>query len=73
MVMTSNPVVGRAGRRYLRQPVPLLFRMSEEVPEDKLHVELRTALYQLIGLALGDRVIVTRGKMMSLGDRIVRS
>ena len=58
MVMTSNPVVGRAGRRYLRQPVPLLFRMSEEVPEDKLHVELRTALYQLIGLALGDRVIV---------------
>jgi hypothetical protein len=58
MVMTSDPVVGREGRRYLRKPVPLFFPCDEEVPEHKLHVELRTALYQLIGLALGDRVIV---------------
>ncbi|HEX2876575.1 MAG TPA: Uma2 family endonuclease [Polyangiaceae bacterium] len=57
--MTSNPVTsGRDGRRYLRKPVPLVFPSDEEVPEHKLHVELRTALYQLIRLALGDRVIV---------------
>jgi Uma2 family endonuclease len=36
----------------------LLFPVDEEVPEHKLHVELRTALYQLIQLALGDHVIV---------------
>jgi Uma2 family endonuclease len=59
MVMSSNPAaVGRAERRYLRSPVPLVFPTDEEMPEHKLHVELRTALYQLIKLALGDRVIV---------------
>lgn len=60
MVMSSNPAApaGPGERRYLRQPVPLIFPSDEEVPEHKLHVELRTALYQLIQLALGDRVIV---------------
>jgi Uma2 family endonuclease len=38
--------------------VPLVFPTDEEVPEHKRHVELRSALYQLIQLALGDRVIV---------------
>ena len=42
----------------MREPVPLIFPTDEEVPEHKLHVELRTALYQLIQLALGDHVIV---------------
>jgi Uma2 family endonuclease len=42
----------------LREPIPLVFPTDEEVPEHKLHVELRTALYQLIQLALGDHVIV---------------
>jgi Uma2 family endonuclease len=59
MVMSSNQAAsGRGERRYLRSPVPLLFPTDEEMPEHKLHVELRTALYQLIKLALGDRVIV---------------
>lgn len=59
MHMTSRlPTPRRGERRYLRDPVPLVFPTDEEVPEHKLHVELRTALYQLIQLALGDRVIV---------------
>jgi Uma2 family endonuclease len=59
MVMSSNQATaGRAERRYLRSPVPRLFPTDEEMPEHKLHVELRTALYQLIKLGLGDRVIV---------------
>jgi hypothetical protein len=60
MVMTSDPAApaGPGERRYLRQPIPLIFPSDEEVPEHKLHVELRTALYQLVRLALGDRVIV---------------
>jgi hypothetical protein len=60
MVMSSNPAApaGSGERRYLRQPIPLVFPSDEKVPEHKLHVELRTALYQLIRLALGDRVIV---------------
>ena len=59
MQMTFRlPTARRGERRYLREPVPLLFPVDEEVPEHKLHVELRTALYQLIQLALGDHVIV---------------
>jgi hypothetical protein len=58
MVMTSNPAVGREGRRYLRKPVPLFFPTDEEVPEHKLHVLLRTALFELVRLGLGDRVMV---------------
>lgn len=58
MVMSSDPVVGREGRRYLRKPVPLFFPCDEEVPEHKLHVLLRTALFELVRLGLGDRVMV---------------
>lgn len=60
MVMSSDPAApaGPGERRYLRRPIPLVFPTDEEVPEHKLHVELRTALYQLVRLALGDRVIV---------------
>jgi hypothetical protein len=59
MVLSSNQAAsGRNERRYLRRPVPLVFPTDEEVPEHKIHVELRTALYQLIQLALGDGVIV---------------
>jgi Uma2 family endonuclease len=59
MVLSSNQAAFKPGsRRYLRNPVPLVFPTDEEMPEHKIHVELRTALYQLIQLALGDRVIV---------------
>jgi Uma2 family endonuclease len=59
MVLSSQQAMFKRGeRRYLRPPVPLVFPTDEEMPEHKIHVELRTALYQLIQLALGDRVIV---------------
>jgi hypothetical protein len=55
---SSQAHSGRGERRYLRPPVPLFFPSDEEVPELKLHLLLRTALFQLIRLALGHRVIV---------------
>jgi hypothetical protein len=59
MPMSSNSAAFvRGERRYLRRPVRVSFPTSLKVPEDKLHVELRTALFQLIQLALADRVIV---------------
>lgn len=38
--------IGR--HRYLRAPVPLHFPSEAEVPESKLHLELRTLLYQFL-------------------------
>jgi len=57
-VSSSQAHSGRSERRYLRPPVPLIFPLEEEVPEVKLHLLLRTALFQLIRLELGDRAIV---------------
>jgi Uma2 family endonuclease len=37
--------------RYLRAPVPLHFPSEAEVPESKLHLELRTLLYQVLSYA----------------------
>jgi hypothetical protein len=45
-------------RRYLRAPVPLRFPESESVPETGVHLRLRTALWSMIRLSLGDRVVV---------------
>jgi hypothetical protein len=45
-------------RRYLRAPVPLRFPESESVPETGVHLRLRTALWSMIRLALGHRVVV---------------
>ena len=42
------------GRTYLRAPVPLHFPEHETVPETKLHLELRTLLYQVLKLAFGN-------------------
>ena len=59
MAMSSNQATSdREQRRYLRAPVPLVFPTDEEMPEHKTHVLLRTALFQLLALARGDRVIV---------------
>jgi hypothetical protein len=55
---SSQAHSGRGERRYLRPPVPVFFPTEEEVPEVKLHMLLRTALFQMIRLALGDRAIV---------------
>jgi Uma2 family endonuclease len=48
----SNP------RRYLRTPSPLFFPEEEEMPETGIHLEVRTALYQIIQLQWGDRAKV---------------
>jgi Uma2 family endonuclease len=37
---------------------PLLFPSYEQVPEGKLHLKLRTGLYQLLTLALADRATI---------------
>jgi len=56
---------GRRGGRWARPS-------DEEVPEHKLHVELRTALYQLIRLALADRVIVGSDQFVSMWSQMRR-
>jgi Uma2 family endonuclease len=38
-------------RRYLSAPVPVHFPSEAEVPESKLHLELRTLLYQILRYA----------------------
>ena len=49
-----GPELG-APRRYRRAPVPVHFPSEEEVPETKRHLELRTALYQLLKAAFAER------------------
>ncbi|HEY3501124.1 MAG TPA: Uma2 family endonuclease [Polyangiaceae bacterium] len=43
---------------YVRPPMPLYFPESELVPESKRHLEQRTALYQILKLAFGERAAV---------------
>jgi hypothetical protein len=45
-------------RRYVRPIVAVHFPSGEEVPETHRHLELRTALYQTVQRALGDRATV---------------
>jgi Uma2 family endonuclease len=47
-----------ASHRYVRPPEPLFFPCEEEVPESRRHLDLRTALYQTIRDAFGDRAAV---------------
>ena len=46
------------GRRYLRAPVPVHFPESESVPETGVHLRLRTALWSMLRLAVGQRAMV---------------
>jgi Uma2 family endonuclease len=55
--MTMN-VDERPVRRYARPPKRVEFPSEAEVPESKRHLELRTMLYQIVKLALGDRALV---------------
>src|SRR5262249_49923040 len=41
-----------------RPPRPILFPSFEKVPEGKRHLELRTALYQILKLALADHATI---------------
>lgn len=44
--------------RYVRAPIPVRFPESELVPETKLHLELRTLLYDFLKLAFADRATI---------------
>jgi Uma2 family endonuclease len=41
--------------RYVREPRPLFFPTTKQVPETRRHYELRTALFQTLQAAFGDR------------------
>ncbi|MEI9941051.1 MAG: Uma2 family endonuclease [Pseudomonadota bacterium] len=58
VVVTPKLASSAPKRRYLRAPVPVHFPESESVPETGVHLRLRTALWSMIRLALGDRVMV---------------
>src|SRR5262245_44309645 len=47
-----------SGHRYVRAPQPLFFPSEEEMPETRRQLEVRTALFQSIRAAFGDRVVV---------------
>jgi Uma2 family endonuclease len=44
--------------RYLREPQPLFFPVDEEMPETRRHLEVRTALFQSLKAAFGDRAVI---------------
>lgn len=50
-----DAVFERDGFRYYEAPRPLHFPSEEKVPEGKQHLELRTALYQVLQLAFGEQ------------------
>jgi Uma2 family endonuclease len=43
---------------HVRTPVPVHFPESEEVPETKLHLKLRTLLFEFLELAFADRATI---------------
>lgn len=44
--------------RYLRKPEPLVFPTTKQMPESRRHYELRTALFQILQAAFGDRATI---------------
>ncbi len=44
--------------RYLREPEPLVFPAHEEMPETRRHLQVRTALFQSLRAAFGDRAVL---------------
>jgi Uma2 family endonuclease len=50
-----RPVIARSPSRHLREPEPLFFASSEEMPETRRHLGVRTALFQILELAFADR------------------
>jgi Uma2 family endonuclease len=43
--------------RYVRAPRPVVFPVEEDVPESKRHLELRTALYLIVKLAMAETAV----------------
>src|SRR6187549_617322 len=58
VVVASKLSQGAPERRYLRAPVPVHFPESESVPETGVHLRLRTALWSMLRLAIGQRAMV---------------
>ena len=59
MVVVSPKLAPSAPkRRYLRVPIAVYFPDAETVPETGVHFRLRTALWSMIRLALGERAMV---------------
>jgi len=58
VVVDSKLASDTPQRRYLRAPVPVHFPEHESVPESGVHLRLRTALWSMIRLAMGDRLMV---------------
>lgn len=58
VVVTPKLASSAPKRRYLRAPVPVHFPEHESVPETGVHLRVRTALWSMIRLALGDRAMV---------------
>jgi Uma2 family endonuclease len=53
--MVVRPANVRPAHRYLREPRPLYFPSSEEMPETRRHLGLRTALFQILELGFAER------------------
>lgn len=59
MCYDSSTVPPTPGPRVpLRDPEPLFFPSSEEMPETKRHLGLRTALFQILEAAFADRAAI---------------
>jgi len=58
VVVLSKLASSAPQRRYLRAPVPVYFPEAETVPETGVHLRVRTALWSMLRLALGDRAMV---------------
>jgi len=57
-VVEPKPTSSASRRRYLRAAVPVHFPEAESVPETGVHLRVRTALWSMLRLALGDRAMV---------------
>ena len=54
----TDPPVPSEPYRHVREPRPDLFPTSEEMPETKRHLALRTALFQSLEAAFADRAAI---------------
>ena len=56
--VVATLVQRKFAHRYLREPEPLVFPVDEEMPETRRHLEVRTALYQSLKAAFGDKAVL---------------
>jgi Uma2 family endonuclease len=52
------PKLEALARRYKRPPRPLFFPAEEQMPETGIHLELRTALYEILKLEFAGRATI---------------